>query len=86
MFKFCNTNLQPSSENIDMYNGSVVSPTSPCGFSEDSEPDENCGTDIYNSIPNWKSSKTYINEQIRRLRAQLFELKVMSLVKTDYHY
>ena len=86
MLKLLHSNLQPLYENIDMYNGSVISPTSPCGFSEDSEPDENCRTDIYNSIPNWKSSKSYINEQIRRLRAQLFELKVMSLVKTEYHY
>ena len=88
MIHCCNFNLQPLSESIDMYNGSVVSSTSPapCVFSEDSETDENCSTDIYNSIPNWKSSKTYINEQIRRLRAQLFELKVMNLFTRDYHY
>ena len=66
------------SESVDTFNASLGLPTSPpvCGFSDENETNENCNTNIYNSIPSWKSSKSYINEQIRRLRAQLFELKV----------
>ena len=36
----------------------------------------NCSSKIYTSPDNWRTSRTFINEQIRRLRSQLFELKV----------
>lgn len=36
----------------------------------------NCSSEIYTSPNNWRTSRTFINEQIRRLRSQLFELKV----------
>ena len=46
-----------------------------CPFLAGTNNYNNCSHDNYTKIPSWKSSKTYINEQIRRLRAQLFELK-----------
>ena len=35
----------------------------------------NCSSEIYNSRSDWRHSRSFINEQIRRLRAQLLELK-----------
>ena len=36
----------------------------------------NCSSDVYSSKDAWRSSRSFINDQIRRLRAQLVELKV----------
>ena len=35
----------------------------------------NCSSDVYETPSRLEKSKTYVNEQIRRLRSQLFELK-----------
>jgi len=36
----------------------------------------NCSSQVYNNKNAWRTSRSFINEQIRRLRAQLSELKV----------
>ena len=36
----------------------------------------NCSSQVYSNRDAWRSSRSYINDQIRRLRAQLSELKV----------
>ena len=59
-------------------NGSVPSPFRPpdlkCRLNEEQE--VNCSSQIYTSRSDWRHSRAFINEQIRRLRAQLYELKV----------
>lgn len=47
-----------------------------CENSDQNNDNSTCKTNLSTVLPSWKSSKSYINEQIRRLRAQLFELKV----------
>ena len=47
-----------------------------CEDSDQNNDNSTCKTNLSTVLPSWKSSKSYINEQIRRLRAQLFELKV----------
>ena len=54
----------------------------PCEVSKHSR-NVNCSSEIYNTHKTWRSSKNYINEQIRRLRSQLFELKV-NLIATKF--
>ena len=39
----------------------------------------NCSADVYETPSRLEKSKAYVNEQIRRLRSQLFELKVSQL-------
>ena len=36
----------------------------------------NCSSTVYGDRNQWRSSRVVVNEQIRRLRAQLLELKV----------
>ena len=38
--------------------------------------DVNCSSDVFTTPQSLRTSRAYVNEQIRRLRAQLFELKV----------
>jgi hypothetical protein len=38
----------------------------------------NCSSTVYDNRRQWRSSRTFVNEQIRRLRSQLLELKVMN--------
>ncbi len=37
----------------------------------------NCSSTVYGDRQQWRSSRAFVNEQIRRLRAQLMELKVL---------
>ena len=37
----------------------------------------NCSSTVYGDRQQWRSSRAFVNEQIRRLRAQLMELKVI---------
>jgi len=60
-------------------NGSAPSSHRPpdlkCRVLDDDVSKVNCSSEIYSSRSDWRHSRTVINEQIRRLRAQLFELK-----------
>ena len=51
-----------------------------CQFSDQTNGYNNCSQPVYNEMPSWRSPRAYINEQIRRLRAQLFELKVKAIL------
>ena len=61
----------------DAMNGSAPSSFHPpdlkCRLTEADEVD--CSSDIYSSRADWRHSRSFVNEQIRRLRAQLYELK-----------
>lgn len=46
-----------------------------CRIDENQE--VNCSSHTYKSRSGWRTSRALVNEQIRRLRAQLFELKVL---------
>ena len=51
---------------------SIDKKSSPCSISENQV---NCNQTVYNNKAAWRSTRTHINQQIRRLRSQLFELK-----------
>ncbi len=58
-------------------NGSAPSSFHPpdleCRLTEEEE--VNCSSRVYSSRSDWRHSRSFVNEQIRRLRAQLYELK-----------
>ena len=64
-------------DNATKANSSSSSPANELQCQLVNEKVVNCSSTVYSNKDAWRSSRSYINDQIRRLRAQLSELKVI---------